>query len=306
MMVRTRIAGVILMGGLLAFGGCSDDDGEAPAPTATAEASASPAGSTTAAVASVTPAKPTPTAGQSATPAAEVAVAVYFARDEKVATAGRTVKAPAVARGALEALLVGPGTAEKGARMGTAIPAGTRLLGITIEKGLATVDLSKEFASGGGSLSMTTRVAQVVYTLTQFDTVERVSIRIDGREVDGIGGEGVPAKDLTRDDFRDNTPLILVETPLPGQEVGTEIRVEGESNTFEASLSWEVRDGSGKVVREGFATATSGTGTWGRFAFTIELPRMDTGPMTLVLFERSARDGSPVNVYQVPLKQVAK
>jgi len=294
------------MGGLLAFGGCSDDDGEAPAPTATAEASASPAGSTTAAVASVTPAKPTPTAGQSATPAAEVAVAVYFARDEKVATAGRTVKAPVVARGALEALLAGPATAEKGAGMGSAIPAGTRLLGITIEKGLATVDLSKEFASGGGSLSMTTRVAQVVYTLTQFDTVERVTIRIDGREVDGIGGEGIPAKDLTRDDFRDNTPLILVETPLPGQEVGTEIRVEGESNTFEASLSWEVRDGAGKVVREGFATATSGTGTWGTFAFTIELPRMDTGPMTLVLFERSARDGSPVNVYQVPLKQVAK
>lgn len=306
MTTRMGLAGVILGAALLAFGGCSDDGNEKPTPTATAEASASPAVPTATAVAAVTPAKATPTAGQSATPAAEVAVAVYFVRDENVATAGRAVTAPAVARGALEALLAGPSAAEKGAGMGSAIPAGTRLLGITIEKGLATVDLSKEFTSGGGSLSMTTRVAQVVYTLTQFDTVERVTIKIDGREVEGIGGEGVPAKDLTRDDFRDNTPLILVETPLPGQEVGTEIRVEGESNTFEASISWEVRDGAGKVVREGFTTATSGTGTWGTFAFTIELPRMDTGPMTLVLFERSARDGSPVNVYQVPLKQVAK
>lgn len=305
MVIRTTIAGVLLVAGLLAFGGCGDDD-DTTAPTATADAAASPGVPTATAAASVTPAKPTPTASQPATSAADVAVAVYFARDEKVATAGRTVTAPAVARGALEALLAGPNAAEKGAGMGSAIPAGTRLLGITIDKGLATVDVSKEFASGGGSLSMTTRVAQVVYTLTQFDTVERVTIRIDGREVEGIGGEGVPAKDLTRDDFRDNTPLILVETPLPGQEVGTEIRVEGESNTFEASLSWEVRDGAGKVVREGFATATSGTGTWGTFAFTIELPRMDTGPMTLVLFERSARDGSPVNVYEVPLKQVAK
>lgn len=305
MVIRTTIAGVLLVAGLLAFGGCGDDD-DTTTPTATADAAASPGVPTATAAASVTPAKPTPTASQPATSAADVAVAVYFARDEKVATAGRTVTAPAVARGALEALLAGPNAAEKGAGMGSAIPAGTRLLGITIDKGLATVDVSKEFASGGGSLSMTTRVAQVVYTLTQFDTVERVTIRIDGREVEGIGGEGVPAKDLTRDDFRDNTPLILVETPLPGQEVGTEIRVEGESNTFEASLSWEVRDGAGKVVREGFATATSGTGTWGTFAFTIELPRMDTGPMTLVLFERSARDGSPVNVYEVPLKQVAK
>lgn len=305
MVIRTTIAGVLLVAGLLAFGGCGDDD-DTTTPTATADAAASPGVPTATAAASVTPAKPTPTASQPATSAADVAVAVYFARDEKVATAGRTVTAPAVARGALEALLAGPNAAEKGAGMGSAIPAGTRLLGITIDKGLGTVDVSKEFASGGGSLSMTTRVAQVVYTLTQFDTVERVTIRIDGREVEGIGGEGVPAKDLTRDDFRDNTPLILVETPLPGQEVGTEIRVEGESNTFEASLSWEVRDGAGKVVREGFATATSGTGTWGTFAFTIELPRMDTGPMTLVLFERSARDGSPVNVYEVPLKQVAK
>lgn len=305
MVIRTTIAGVLLVAGLLAFGGCGDDD-DTTTPTATADAAASPGVPTATAAASVTPAKPTPTASQPATSAADVAVAVYFARDEKVATAGRTVTAPAVARGALEALLAGPNAAEKGAGMGSAIPAGTRLLGITIDKGLATVDVSKEFASGGGSLSMTTRVAQVVYTLTQFDTVERVTIRIDGREVEGIGGEGVPAKDLTRDDFRDNTPLILVETPLPGQEVGTEIRVEGESNTFEASLSWEVRDGAGKVVREGFATATSGTGTWGTFAFTIELPRMDTGPMTLVLFERSARDGSPVNVYEAPLKQVAK
>lgn len=305
MVIRTTIAGVLLVAGLLAFGGCGDDD-DTTTPTATADAAASPGVPTATAAASVTPAKPTPTASQPATSAADVAVAVYFARDEKVATAGRTVTAPAVARGALEALLAGPNAAEKGAGMGSAIPAGTRLLGITIDKGLATVDVSKEFASGGGSLSMTTRVAQVVYTLTQFDTVERVTIRIDGREVEGIGGEGVPSKDLTRDDFRDNTPLILVETPLPGQEVGTEIRVEGESNTFEASLSWEVRDGAGKVVREGFATATSGTGTWGTFAFTIELPRMDTGPMTLVLFERSARDGSPVNVYEAPLKQVAK
>lgn len=305
MVIRTTIAGVLLVAGLLAFGGCGDDD-DTTTPTATADAAASPGVPTATAAASVTPAKPTPTASQPATSAADVAVAVYFARDEKVVTAGRTVTAPAVARGALEALLAGPNAAEKGAGMGSAIPAGTRLLGITIDKGLATVDVSKEFASGGGSLSMTTRVAQVVYTLTQFDTVERVTIRIDGREVEGIGGEGVPSKDLTRDDFRDNTPLILVETPLPGQEVGTEIRVEGESNTFEASLSWEVRDGAGKVVREGFATATSGTGTWGTFAFTIELPRMDTGPMTLVLFERSARDGSPVNVYEVPLKQVAK
>ena len=36
---------------------------------------------------------------------------------------------------------------------------------------------------------------------------------------DGIGGEGVPAEDLTRADFEDVTPLILVESPVPGEAV---------------------------------------------------------------------------------------
>ena len=55
----------------------------------------------------------------------------------------------------------------------------------------AEVDLSAAFASGGGSLSMLTRVAQAVYTLTAFPTVHAVRFLIEGERVDAIGGEGV-------------------------------------------------------------------------------------------------------------------
>lgn len=276
---------------LMGLAACGDDDDEPTTPGTTATATA--------------------TAGQAETPTVRptqtpqdgilVAVAVFFARDEHIATGGRLVMAPAVARGAMEALLAGPSTLERELGMGSQVPAGTRLLDIDIANGVATVDLSREFESGGGSLSMTTRVAQVVYTLTQYDTVDRVTIRLEGKEVDAIGGEGVPAKNLARDDFRDNTPLILVEAPAPGAEVRSPLRVSGTSNTFEATVEWLVTDWDGRIVKEGFTTATAGTGTWGTFAFEVDLGGLAPGRITLVVFESSPKDGSPTNVYEVPL-----
>ncbi len=127
----------------------------------------------------VTPAAGT-TASAPTTEAAAAEVRVYFVRDEKVAAAGRTVTAPAVARAAVEALLEGPDSFETGIGMTSQIPPGTELLGLDIHGGVATVDLSAEFSSGGGSLSMGLRVAQVLFTLTQFDTVDAVSILLEG------------------------------------------------------------------------------------------------------------------------------
>lgn len=287
-----RSALAVLLGlALLGLGACGGDDESPETPTAAATATPTPA----------PPETQQPTPGQTPTPAAELAVSVFFTRDEHIATGGRTVEVPAVARGAMEELLAGPNAFERDLGMGSEAPAGTRLLDINIANGLATVDLSREFESGGGSLSMTTRVAQVVYTLTQFETVDRVTIRLDGKDVDAIGGEGVPAKNLTRDDFRDNTPLILVESPAPGAEVRSPLRVSGTSNTFEATVEWLVTDWDGRIVKEGFTTATAGTGTWGTFAFEVDLSGLAPGRITLVVFESSAKDGSPTNVYEVPL-----
>jgi spore germination protein GerM len=62
-----------------------------------------------------------------------------------------------------------------GRGIGTLVPADTRRLGLDISGGTATIDLSSEYQSGGGSPSMTARLAQVVYTLTQFPIVKRWS-----------------------------------------------------------------------------------------------------------------------------------
>lgn len=93
-------------------------------------------------------------------------------------------------RQAVEALLAGPTPEERAKGIGTEIPAGTRLRGLTIREGVAFVDLSGAIASGGGSASMQGRVWQVVYTGTQLG-VRHVRILIEGAERTALGGEGV-------------------------------------------------------------------------------------------------------------------
>ena len=136
----------------------------------------------------------------------------------------------------MESLLAGPTPREQAAAVGSQIPAGTQLLGLTVDDGVATVDLTSEFESGGGSASMNMRIAQVVYTLTQFPTVKGVLFELDGQRVDVLGGEGVIVDEpVTRKNYRDLLPAILVVDPQIGVRVqqsgsrrGHRERIRGE------------------------------------------------------------------------------
>jgi germination protein M len=232
----------------------------------------------------------------------EAEVRVYFARDGQVATAGRTVSAPAVARGAMTELLAGPDEFETDIGLTSEIPAGTDLLGVDIAGGEAVVDLSGEFEAGGGSLSMQVRVAEVVFTLTQFATVETVTIELDGAPVDAIGGEGVDATDLTRDDLQNVTPFILVESPVPGATVTSPLEVSGIANTFEANVQYSMTDGDGLIVDEGFTTASAGNGVWGDFSLTTSFAVPRAGLGAVIVFQEDAATGDQADVYEVPVR----
>ncbi|MDY0087078.1 MAG: Gmad2 immunoglobulin-like domain-containing protein [Coriobacteriia bacterium] len=230
---------------------------------------------------------------------------LYLVRGEKLGVATREMPSTAgVARAALTALLAGPTDRDVEAGLSTEIPAGTTLNDVAISDGVATVDLSPEFEGGGGSLSMQLRVAQVVYTLTALPTVNSVAFRIDGKLVEAIGGEGViVSPPVDRAVFADNTlPAILVETPAPWQKVASPLRVAGMSNTFEAAFSYEIVDQAGLIVAEGSGMATAGTGTWGTFDVTVPFEVTRKGAGSLVVFELSAKDGSRINLVEIPLE----
>lgn len=180
------------------------------------------------------------------------------------------------------------------------IPDGTTLLGVERDGSVLRVDLSSEFESGGGTASMSARLAQVVFTATRFADVDSVLFLIDGEPVGVFSGEGLVLDGpQTRDDYQDWLPLIMIEDPATGSEVegpGT-FTVSGVANTFEANLVYSVVDlRTGETVVEDFTTATCGTGCWGEFSFTVPVDATEVTQYQIEAFEYSARDGAKVNV----------
>lgn len=210
----------------------------------------------------------------------------------------------AVGAAAMAELLAGPNDAEQGARpaMYTTIPEGTRFLGLRIEHGIATVNLSREFESGGGSASVLGRLAQVVYTLTQFPTVQGVRFELDGEPVEVFSGQGVILTEpVGRDDYHDQLPTIFVDRPAWGGVLANPARVVGLANAFEATFQVRIADGEGRALADGPVMASCGTGCWGSFDVTVPYSVASAGWGTLQVFELSAKDGSVIHMTEYPV-----
>jgi spore germination protein GerM len=199
---------------------------------------------------------------------ATVTYQVWFTEGETLHVVKRTERAtPRVGTAALEALFEGPESFEAESGVGTAVPQGTQLLGLMIDDGIASVDLTSEFESGGGSLSMTMRLAQVVCTLDQFPSVDGVLFKLDGEPVDVFSGEGIVIDHpVGCNDYEDVLPVILVTSPTAGERVDSPVRVQGTANVFEANVTVLILDENDEEIARTFTTATCGSGCRGDFS----------------------------------------
>lgn len=283
-MTRRLISSILpLLVAATALSACGDDDTETSTGSSSTE--------TTEATTSTEPASD------------PVVVKAYFLRDEKVGPVGRDGTESDALEDALDALLEGPTPDEEQIGFSTTIPDDTDLLAVDVSDGVATIDLSSEFTTGGGSLSMMGRVAEVVFTATQFDEVESVSFEVEGEPLEVLGGEGL-ILDGPQDrlDWEEMSPAILIESPLPFDDASSPLRITGSANTFEATFQINVTDGDGLIVYDEFATATSGTGTRGTFDETVEFEVPRAGMGSVILFEYSAQDGRQINIVEVPVR----
>ena len=91
------------------------------------------------------------------------------------------------------------------------IPDGTRLNGVEVAGGIATIDVSGDFERAAPPRSQAMRIAQVVYTLTEPKNetgIQGIRFQIDGLPQEAIGGEqlGTIPGPVTRTDYERFAP----------------------------------------------------------------------------------------------------
>lgn len=173
----------------------------------------------------------------------------------------------------------------------TAIPEGTELEEVTIKNGTAAVTLTGDLPAAYEKAQ-----AQVIYTVTQFDTVRnaRLTWRSDSETV-------VPeATPENRKDYEELLAYIVVEQPFEGQTVDGTFTLSGIANVFEATVSYRILDGNGTTIQEGFTTATCGTGCYGTFEKEITYEGTKKYAV-LQVFQSSAENGEPLDMVETPL-----
>lgn len=117
--------------------------------------------------------------------------------------------------------------------------------------------------------------------------------------------ETEPAGDAARDPCAtaglEEVAFVFVTSPLPGDEAGDTVAVEGCANTFEANVQWRLLDRDGGELAAGHTTASCGSGCVGDLSFEVEVPAHDGRLVVLEVFESSAEDGSAQFVNSIPL-----
>lgn len=94
-------------------------------------------------------------------------------------------------RMAIDLLLKGPDEKEKSMGITTAMPETSILIDVKVEGDTAFLNFSKEIEQGGGTMLMTDRLAQIVYTATQFPPISKVQLLINGEFIKYFSGEGI-------------------------------------------------------------------------------------------------------------------
>jgi hypothetical protein len=230
---------------------------------------------------------------------------LWFNYDGSLFVAHRTEAfVPGVGARSIERLLEGPTNAESAAGLHSAIQPGAHLLDLAIDDGVATVNLDGAFTSGETPAIAVGSLSQIVYTLTQFDSIDGVLFEVDGTPLTNFGGYEIDGPQR-RASFADQLPAILVQNLRIGELVSSPVHISGTADVFEAVVSIAILDQHGKVITSTFTMATCGTGCRGTWETDVAYDVAEAQHGMIKVFEVSAMDGSDIHVVRIPVTLTA-
>jgi Immunoglobulin-like domain of bacterial spore germination/Sporulation and spore germination len=225
---------------------------------------------------------------------------VWLERDGKLWLTKRTIaRTPGVASAAVKQLFAGPNAAETAASVGTAVPAGSTLRGISTSGRTATIDVTQAFAAAGDRASVRMRLAQLTFTATQFSTIDRVRLEVAGQVVHSIAGVPVPQPAAASSFYR-LLPMILVSRPAIGARIPAVVTVSGSADVFEAVVHIRIRNAKGRLISATHVLATCGTGCRGTYTATLTYHVLRPQRGTVLINGDNGR-GTPPPVTRVPV-----
>lgn len=298
---RARIA-VICAAALTALAGCGTEEDPTAEDTAGAEqpsatASSEPTESPSPTDSESATRSPSPTASSSATasPAAERTVPVYYVADTpqgpRLFREFHRVPGSDPLKAAADLVTSGK-PSDPDYR--TLYPGG-EFAKVSFDGSAFVVQLADDGwstpASGQDGDEARLAVQQLVHTL-QGVQQKRAPVKVVNSS-----GEPSPLFGIdTRNGVKAAPPLdvlglMSVTTPAEGQEVPDTFTAEGVGSSFEANVVWQVRNGSGGTVLEGFTTAEGWMDRLYPWQAQVDVSKLQPGTYTFVAMTDDPSDG---------------
>jgi hypothetical protein len=94
---------------------------------------------------------------------------------------------------------------------------------------------------------------------------------------------------------------ITLKTPTVNATLTSPVTISGDASVFEAALAWRITDTGGRVIAEGFTTASLGAPGRGTYSITATYTVPAETLAFIEVFSRSAKDGSIDEIVRIPV-----
>jgi len=175
----------------------------------------------------------------------------------------------------------------------TSVPEGTTLHRVTVDGGIATIDLAGGIIGSSGSSSQEVTFAQQLAHTARVDTsITAIRLLVGGAPVDELWGHLDWSGLIEPDPFA--LSPITITVPLAGETLPAgRVTFSGQATVFEATVLVTLLDESGDVLEEGFVTATTGAPERGTWEWTVTLPGAGLYTMVAEESDPSGGEGRP-------------